>query len=106
MRKHRSGWTIISPKTFAAVLAGIASILFWTIAVATFWKGTFTIEELAALTTGTTAGATTLMAYLMPDWGYVNARSLIEHPIEPVPPKTSPLTPTGIAGAHEDVTSR
>ncbi len=85
MRKRRSGWTIISPKTFAAVLAGIVSVLFWTIAIATFWKGTFTSEELVALTTGTTAGATTLLAYLMPDRGYVIARSLTEHPVEEVP---------------------
>lgn len=85
MKKRGSGWTIISPKTFAAVLAGIASILFWTIAIATFWKGTFTSEELVALTTGTTAGITTLMAYLMPDRGYVIARSFTEHPVEEVP---------------------
>lgn len=85
MAKHRSGWAIGSPKTFAAVLAGITSILLWIIAIAAFWKGTFTGEELVALTTGTTAGFTALLAYLMPDRGHVIARSFTEHPVEEVP---------------------
>lgn len=78
----RSGWTIISPKTFAATMAGALSILFWTIATATFWKGTFTAEELTALTTSTTTVVAALFAYLMPDKGYVHSRALVEHPIE------------------------
>jgi hypothetical protein len=78
----RSGWTIISPKTFAATAAGALSILFWTIATATFWKGTFAAEELTALTTSTTTVVAALLAYLVPDRGYVNSRSLVEHPIE------------------------
>lgn len=78
----RSGWTIISPKTFAATVAGALSILFWTIAAATFWKGTFAAEELTALTTSTTTVMAALFAYLMPDKGYVHSRALVEHPIE------------------------
>ncbi len=81
----RSDWTVISPKTFAATVAGALSIIFWTIAAATFWKGTFAAEEMAALTTSTTTVVAALFAYLMPDKGYVNTRalgSLVEHPAE------------------------
>jgi hypothetical protein len=78
----KSGWTIISPKTFAATVAGAVSILFWTIAAATFWKGTFATEELVAMTTSTTTVMAAVLAYLMPDQGYVHSRSLVEHPIE------------------------
>ncbi len=81
----RSDWTFISPKTFAATVAGALSIVFWTIAAATFWKGTFATEELVTLTTSTTTVVAALLAYLMPDKTYVNSRglgSLVEHPTE------------------------
>ncbi len=71
----RSNWTLISPKTFAATVAGALSIIFWTIAEATFWKGTFTTEELATLTTSTTTLVAALFAYFVPDKGYVESRA-------------------------------
>lgn len=73
---------MISPKVFAAAAAGMVSIVFWTIAVATFWKGTFTAETLTVLTTVTTTALSSLAAYLVSDKTYVHARSLVEHPME------------------------
>lgn len=73
------------PARSCATIAGALSIVFWTIAAATFWKGTFTTEELATLTTSTTTLTAALFAYLMPNTGYVNSRtlsSLVDHPAE------------------------
>ena len=66
---------MISPKTLGAAGAGMVSILFWTIAIATFWKSTFTIQELTALTTVTTTAAAFLAAWLAPDKKYVEGRA-------------------------------
>jgi hypothetical protein len=59
--------TDISPKVLAGAFGAAVSTVFWTIAVATFWKGTFSPEQLAALVGSTGVVVGTLLGYLVRD---------------------------------------
>jgi hypothetical protein len=59
--------TVISPKVWAGSIAGGISFAFWTIASATFWKGTFSGDVLAALVGATTVIFSAAAAYLRTD---------------------------------------
>ena len=58
---------MVTKQAYAAAMAGIAAVVFWTLAVVTFWKGTFGGVELTVLTTTTTAAVTSLAAFLAHD---------------------------------------
>ena len=64
-RKAKAGKT--SPKVWASTLGGAAAFTFWTIATATFWKGTFSADTLAALIGSTTTIVAAAAAYLKAD---------------------------------------
>ena len=58
---------MVSSKVFAGLLAGIAAMIFWTVAVVTFWETTFSTETLVILTTSTTAAVIALVAQFVPE---------------------------------------
>ncbi len=58
---------MVSSKVFAGLLAGIAAMIFWTVAVVTFWKTTFSTETLVILTTSTTTAVIALVAQFVPE---------------------------------------
>jgi hypothetical protein len=59
--------TDISPKVLAGAFGAAVSTVFWVIAVATFWKDTFTGEQLSALVGSTGVIVGTIMGYLVRD---------------------------------------
>ena len=58
---------MVSSKVFMGLLTGIVSMIFWTVAVVTFWKGTFSAETLVILATSTTTAVIALVAQLVPE---------------------------------------
>jgi hypothetical protein len=59
--------TDISPKVLAGGFGAAVATVFWTIATMTFWKGTFTAEQLTALTGSTAVVISVLLGYLIRD---------------------------------------
>jgi hypothetical protein len=57
----------ISSKVAVSSVGAAISALFWTIAAATFWKGTFSDATIAALTGFTTTIVTFVLGYFVPE---------------------------------------
>lgn len=57
----------VSPKVLAGSFGAAVATLFWVIAAATFWEGTFTDTELSALVGATATVVASLLGYLVPD---------------------------------------
>lgn len=56
-----------SDKVNVSSAGAAVSALFWTIAAATFWKGTFSDATIAALTGFTTTVVVFVLGFLIPD---------------------------------------
>jgi hypothetical protein len=57
----------ISPKVVAGGVAGALSVLFWTLAGATFWKSTLSTDTIATLASSTTTLLSAFAAYVVKD---------------------------------------